>query len=71
MFTIQVDEELCNQCGRCVDACPVPCFIFNEEETRVMVTNKEGCLVCRNCEEECPKKCIEVNSPYRSTVNYF
>ena len=71
MLKIELDEAVCIQCGRCVDACPIPCFTFNEEETCVYVINQDGCLVCRNCEEECPKKCIRIDFPYRSTVSYF
>ncbi len=71
MLKINLDEDICIQCGRCVDACPIPCFDFDEEETRVMVINQDGCLVCRNCEEECPKNCVHVEHPYQSTVNYF
>ncbi|MBW1997059.1 MAG: 4Fe-4S dicluster domain-containing protein [Deltaproteobacteria bacterium] len=58
-------------CGRCIDACPIPCFGFDDGETRISVINMDGCLVCRNCEEECPKQCITVHFPYRSTVDYF
>ncbi len=71
MLSIELDEAACTQCGRCVDACPIPCFSFNEDETQVMVINEDGCLVCRNCEEECPKNCITIRFPYRSTVDYF
>lgn len=71
MLTIDLNAEACTLCGRCVDACPIPCFTFDEEETRVAVINPEGCLVCRNCEEECPKDCISISFPYRSTVDYF
>jgi NAD-dependent dihydropyrimidine dehydrogenase PreA subunit len=70
MLTIKVDQERCTKCGRCVDACPVPCFSFNEDETEILI-NPEGCLVCRNCEEECPRHCVAVVFPYRSTVSYF
>ncbi len=71
MLKIILDEDICIQCGRCVDACPIPCFEFDEAETRVMVINQDGCLVCRNCEEECPKNCVHVEFPYQSTVIYF
>jgi NAD-dependent dihydropyrimidine dehydrogenase PreA subunit len=71
MLKIILDEDICIQCGRCVDACPIPCFEFDEAETCVSVINQDGCLVCRNCEEECPKNCIHVEHPYQSTVNYF
>ena len=71
MLSIQLDEDVCITCGRCVDACPIPCFSFDEKETYIIVSNEEGCLVCRNCEEECPVNCIDVKFPYRSTVDYF
>jgi NAD-dependent dihydropyrimidine dehydrogenase PreA subunit len=71
MLKIELNETVCIHCGRCVDACPVPCFAFDEDEIYVYVINQDGCLVCRNCEEECPKKCIHINFPYRSTVSYF
>ena len=71
MLKILLDEAVCIQCGRCVDACPIPCFAFDEAETRVTVVNEDGCLVCRNCEEECPNGCIHVQFPYQSTVGYF
>jgi NAD-dependent dihydropyrimidine dehydrogenase PreA subunit len=71
MFRIEINEETCIRCGRCVDACPIPCFMFDDEETQIKLVNQEGCLVCRNCEEECPMQCIQITSPYRSTVDYF
>ncbi len=68
--TIGLNAALCSLCGRCLDACPIPCFSFDEEETEILVDG-EGCIVCRNCEEECLHDCITVESPYESTVGYF
>jgi NAD-dependent dihydropyrimidine dehydrogenase PreA subunit len=71
MLAIELDDSTCSRCGRCVDACPIPCFAFNEDETYVSVIDKDKCLVCRNCEQECPNSCITVSFPYRSTVDFF
>jgi len=69
-LTIELDQKRYIMCGRCVDACPVPCLNFDDNETQILI-DPIGCLVCRNCEEEYPRNCISIVFPYRSSVSYF
>ena len=61
---ISIDHTRCTRCTICLDACPVPCYTFHEEENSIIVVNQDQCLVCRNCEETCPVSCIDVIFPY-------
>lgn len=57
---IIVHEDKCTRCACCVDGCPTPCYEFDEEKNRPVVTNEELCIVCRTCENLCPTDAIEV-----------
>ena len=59
-LVIKKDDERCTRCSICLDACPIPCYAFDEKEDLIVVINADQCIVCRNCEEECPVSCIEV-----------
>jgi ferredoxin-type protein NapH len=54
-FTIRVDKNICNECFKCVDTCPL--FALSREGI------KEGkitifCSKCGKCVDACPKKAI-------------
>ncbi|MFC1902890.1 ferredoxin family protein [Chloroflexota bacterium] len=57
---IEKDDKRCNRCTICVDACPIPCYVFDEKENIVRIIDEDQCIVCRNCEEECPTSCIDI-----------
>jgi anaerobic carbon-monoxide dehydrogenase iron sulfur subunit len=44
--------SVCNQCGTCVDACPVEALSINK--LGVIVLNKKICTSCYACVEACP-----------------
>lgn len=58
MPTLEVDRELCNACGKCVEACPRDLLELKEE--RLVVKELERCLMCMACVEACPKDAIKV-----------
>ena len=46
--------NVCNQCGRCIRACPQKAIYWTED--RVVKTRKELCIGCLACVEVCPTK---------------
>lgn len=62
MLKIMVHEDKCVGCACCVDACPIPCYEFDEEKKKPVVTPEaeDLCIVCRTCENICPTDAIEV-----------
>ena len=59
-LTIKKDDEKCTRCTICLDACPIPCYDFDEKENTIIIIDEDQCIVCRNCEEECPVSCLEI-----------
>jgi polyferredoxin len=54
-FHLQVDQELCTQCHRCQNVCPVDISVFKDPES-------PACIRCLECVRECPKGCVTVSS---------
>ncbi len=57
---IKIDDERCTRCTICLDACPIPCYVFDKKENRIKIIDEDQCIVCRNCKEECPVRCISI-----------
>jgi len=52
---IIVDEDLCNGCGWCIEACPFGAIVLNPATKLVVI-----CDLCRDLEEpECVKYCLK------------
>ena len=57
---IQIEEKedgvaeinVCNQCGNCVEVCPV--LAITKSKSGVVVINKKTCVGCFNCVGVCP-----------------
>ncbi len=56
-YVAEVDQELCNMCGACVDACPFDALAA--DDTR-LERNWELCMGCGVCEEQCPTQAISL-----------
>lgn len=41
-----VDEELCNQCGLCIDFCPQGVIFKTEKAVEIDYTYCKGCMIC-------------------------
>ena len=63
MVDVAIDRKKCTLCSLCIDACPVSCLVFNDDESVVLSTDLEECLVCRSCEDHCAPRCLQVVFP--------
>lgn len=55
-MTVTVDEQKCDGCGTCVDACPVEAIVIDQ----VAKVDAEICIDCGACEYECPNDAISM-----------
>jgi uncharacterized protein (DUF362 family)/Pyruvate/2-oxoacid:ferredoxin oxidoreductase delta subunit len=58
-----IDKALCNQCGTCVQNCPVnPKAVdwVNNDKTRSPAHNYDRCIRCYCCQELCPQGAISI-----------
>lgn len=50
-----VDQEKCEGCGDCVEACPSEAIEIVNEKAKIKV---EDCVDCEACVDECPTEAI-------------
>ena len=65
-FTVQVDENLCRGCGRCLQACPYQAITMKRNELGIWTSTVDAalCKGCGNCISVCPTGAAD--SPYRN-----
>lgn len=56
---IQIDQELCMRCERCMTACRHNAIYF---EDGIRLVNYSKCKACLACVQVCPRNAIEVTS---------
>jgi NAD-dependent dihydropyrimidine dehydrogenase PreA subunit len=58
--TMEIDVDLCDGDGECVDICPAECFVMVDEKSTV--PNIDECTECCACVEACPQSAIKHSS---------
>jgi NAD-dependent dihydropyrimidine dehydrogenase PreA subunit len=53
---IEVDEDLCIDCGECIALCNTGALFFDKEYSRCFDENK--CVGCHLCVDACPREAI-------------
>ena len=56
-FIMELDEEICNFCGNCVDICPVNAITIGDGSA---VVDKEWCVGCGLCSTRCPLDALKL-----------
>ncbi|MFP3871878.1 MAG: DNA-directed RNA polymerase subunit D [Candidatus Natronoplasma sp.] len=56
---VKIDDEKCDECEECIEACPVE--ILEMDDGELSVTDVEECRLCSACEEVCDEGAIEIN----------
>ena len=56
-FIRELDEELCNGCGDCIDLCPVNALTM---EDNIAVVDKDWCIGCGVCVTHCPTSAVKL-----------
>jgi NAD-dependent dihydropyrimidine dehydrogenase PreA subunit len=58
--TLELDQALCNGCGRCMDVCPHQVFALVEK--RAAISDLDACMECGACAKNCPATAIRVDA---------
>ena len=59
-WTIEIDEELCNADGECVNVCPTNVFEIQGGKSKAI--RVADCIECCACVDACPVKAIKHSS---------
>ena len=56
-LTIEVDQDICNGCGECLEVCVFTGMEMIDEKA---IVNQKRCLGCGRCESVCPNEAISI-----------
>ena len=57
ILRIKVNNDKCNECGKCVKKCPMDVEILNNSRKR---ENGTECILCLNCVNNCPNDALKI-----------
>ncbi len=60
MTTLALDAEKCIGCGRCAEVCPHG--VFELEDRKASISDKDLCMECGACARNCPANAIAVSA---------
>lgn len=56
---IEIDSDICQLCGVCVNKCPAGAMSIEDEE---VIIDREKCIVCDACEVTCPVHAVKLKT---------
>ncbi len=59
MYRIEVFQEKCTGCGKCVEVCPKAPKIWNLNE-KAEIKDASWCVACMQCTTVCPEEAIKI-----------
>ena len=58
--TLELKQEACTGCGRCVEVCPHQ--VFSLRENKAQLSDFDACMECGACARNCPAAAIYVDA---------
>jgi NAD-dependent dihydropyrimidine dehydrogenase PreA subunit len=74
-FSIELNFELCDGCGYCLEVCPEALFDLGTELNSKgcrppVVARPNDCLGCLNCRLSCPNCCLKVKRSMAESLEH-
>jgi NAD-dependent dihydropyrimidine dehydrogenase PreA subunit len=60
VVTLNLEDDLCIGCGRCLQVCPHEVFLM--ENGKAQIIDRDACMECGACQMNCPTAAIRVRS---------
>ncbi len=57
-MTWAIDQEICINCGRCIESCPIGAL--GRAGNKIALLDSDGCTGCGICADQCPVKAIRI-----------
>ncbi len=58
--TLELDEQKCTGCRKCIEVCPHAVFEMNGKKARII--DRDACMECGACAMNCSADALTVNS---------
>ncbi len=58
--TLELDEERCIGCRRCLEVCPHGVFAIRDGRARII--DRDACIECGACARNCPVSTVRVDA---------